>query len=128
LWIKTLTAILADYKLFPRGNKPCLFSRVLENVTPCAAVYVDDIILASVMIEEIESFPSWLINYLDITDLGIPKYMLGIEFDHSEAGVIKLHQTNYLKQLLLLYNLHDVSPQYTPVSVSIISLRNTAYS
>jgi Reverse transcriptase (RNA-dependent DNA polymerase) len=112
--------------MLPCENEPCLFASSSQNETLTAVVYVDDIILSSISNEEIERFLIWTKKRLDIKNLGIPKYMLGIEFDYSQLRVIKLPQTNYLTQLLNRYNLSDITPKYTPVSALITMLRNAA--
>ena len=81
------------------------------------AVYVDDIILIGSDDTGILATKTYLQEYLNIPDLGSPRYFLGIEFAHQD-GRLALTQRKYalymLKETWLLGCKPETSPMEAP--------------
>lgn len=58
-------------------------------------LYVDDLLVTSSDLGEIEDFKEKMKTKFDMTDLGALSYFLGMEFLDSENGII-LHQRKYV--------------------------------
>lgn len=84
-----------DYSLFVK-NDNYLFT--------CILVYVDDLLLASNNISEIQNINSYLDKTFTIKDLGHLKYFLGFEIARSSQG-ISLCQRKYTLDLLQEYGI-----------------------
>src|SRR5205814_747865 len=53
----------------------------------------------------------------DMKDLGIARKFLGMEIEYGSNGSIKIHQNQYIQQLLTRHGMQDCSP--TPMDTSV---------
>src|SRR5437762_14337748 len=52
-------------------------------------------------------------------DLGIARRFLGMEIEYGNNGSIKIHQNQYIQQLLTHHGMQDCSPVTTPMDTSV---------
>ncbi|WVZ24094.1 hypothetical protein V8G54_002638 [Vigna mungo] len=62
-------------------------------------LYVDDLLVTGSNPDDIDKFKEMMKSDFEMTDLGELCYFLGMEFTHSEKGLI-MHQQRYAKELL----------------------------
>lgn len=56
----------------------------------------------------------------EVTDLGSPQKIIGIEIDHDRTqGRLKISQAQYIDNLLAKYNMTDCNPVATPMETSV---------
>ena len=67
-------------------------------------IYVDDILITVIFIDDIGSIKSSLHSEFSMTDLGLLKQFLGLEIEKYDAG-IKFIQSKYVSDLLLNLNM-----------------------
>ena len=93
--------LLADCCVFIRGNVWLL-------------VYVDDILIISPHISNIRKVKYDLSIHLDVKDMGQLRSFLGISFIVQNDGAW-LSQTDYVKQILTRFQMHNCKPVSTPM-------------
>ena len=77
-----------------------MFTRVQGDVIVVILVYVDDILVASNNLQDIEDFKVFLHDQFKLKDLGPPKYFLGLEIARTSKG-ISLCQRKYALDFLV---------------------------
>ncbi|XP_050211318.1 uncharacterized mitochondrial protein AtMg00810-like [Mercurialis annua] len=84
------------------------------SVFTALLIYVDDLIIASNCIQEVQSVKAYLHNAFSIKDLGVLKYFLGLEVARSSKG-ISLCQRKYSLDLLKDTGFIEAKPVSTPM-------------
>jgi len=64
------------------------------------ALYIDDLIIASENEKDILTIKRRLSERFEMKDLGIARKFLGMEIEYENDGSIKIHQNQYIQQLL----------------------------
>lgn len=88
--------------------------RPIDSTITYLLLYVDDIIITRSCSTYIDELVSVLHLRFEMTDLGSPKYFLGLEISHSVAG-ISVCQTKYARDVLLRFGMLASKPCTTPV-------------
>lgn len=71
-------------------------------------VYIDDCMIVVTSITLITNFKTWILEYMEITNLDELHWLLGIEIKHDcERHTIHLFQQSYLDSILHRYGLQD---------------------
>ena len=79
-------------------------------------LYVDDMLLASKDLEEINTVKGLLASRFDMKDLGPARRILGMDIERDrEGGVLTLSQTGYVKKVLQAFNMDEAKPVTTPI-------------
>ena len=102
-WNSTLVKFLIDFGLTQAKSDICVF----VNKHLIVAIYVDDIIIAGKNIENINAFKRSISQRFKTKDLGKANYVLKIKVEQIPGGGWKLHQHNYIDDLIKLYGLKD---------------------
>jgi transposase InsO family protein len=80
--------------------------------------YVDDLLIASNDINKIIWFKKQMTQNFEMSDLGLLKYILGIQVD-QDGKSIKIHQKSYIHELLTKFQLNDSKTYNTPMEFGI---------
>lgn len=82
-------------------------------------VYVDDILIASKDLHEVEGVEDMLLRVFDARKLGNAECYLNMEIvrDRKE-GIVILKQSNYVKKVLDMYKMIDVNARVVPMSTA----------
>ena len=79
-------------------------------------LYVDDILLVSRKIEDINEVKKMLKTQFDMKDLGPAKRILGMDIERNRTGgVLKLSQSGYLKKVLQIFRMIEAKPVSIPI-------------
>ncbi|RVW88920.1 Retrovirus-related Pol polyprotein from transposon RE2 [Vitis vinifera] len=117
-WYAKLSQALLSYG-FIQGNSDCsLFIKKSESSFMALLVYVDDVLLASDNILEIERLKTFLDAKFTIKDLGPLKYFLGLEVARSKTG-ISLCQRKYILDILEDTGLTGSKPAAFPMESTL---------
>lgn len=103
---------------------PSLFTKSNNDVFVALTVYVDDLILASNYEKEIKNIKSYLHKCFSIKDLGMLKYIRGLEVVRNKEG-IHLYQQKYTLDLLAEYGFISSKQVSTPITVGTIAYIKT---
>lgn len=87
-WFTRLSSFLISHGFRQSTSDHSLFLRFTDNVTTALLVYVDDIILTSNNIDEIQSITALLDQTFKIKDLGNLKFFLGLEIARTAQGIL----------------------------------------
>lgn len=83
-------------------------------------VYVDDLLMASNSAQLMQSVKSQLSNEFDMTDLGEPSYLLGVQILRDKiSGTITLNQGRYIDDVLKRSGITEAHGTTTPLSAGI---------
>ncbi|KXJ67887.1 hypothetical protein RP20_CCG008080 [Aedes albopictus] len=95
VWNDTICAILGEIGFHQSRADPCLFSKSVSGRQIYLLIYVDDIIVASEVEEEIDPIESQLKKKVKLSSLGEVNYFLGIRVSRDEDGYYALDQQSY---------------------------------
>ncbi|KAM2680165.1 hypothetical protein EV2_011992 [Malus domestica] len=81
-------------------------------------IYVDDMLIASKNVEEIEKLKKQMKNEFEMKDLGEAKKIIGMEITRDrEKGLVSLNKRQYLEKLIRKFGVHDsTKPISTPLA------------
>ncbi|RVW67999.1 Retrovirus-related Pol polyprotein from transposon TNT 1-94 [Vitis vinifera] len=80
-------------------------------------LYVDDMLIATKSMVEVNKLKSLLSKEFDMKDLGASKKILGMEIHRDRAsGRLWLSQYSYVKRVLKRFNMDDAKPVSTPLA------------
>ena len=118
-WNSTLDAFLKEMQFTQTASDPCIYYQKAGKDIMFIGVYVDNIILAAKIEEQLKQVKEDLSNKFDVKDLGELKYFLGIKVEQNkESGFIWIGQPAYTENFLKRLGMQDSKPTSTPVEVS----------
>uniref|UniRef100_A0A7M5XDS1 Reverse transcriptase Ty1/copia-type domain-containing protein n=1 Tax=Clytia hemisphaerica TaxID=252671 RepID=A0A7M5XDS1_9CNID len=116
---------LTDSHLRSNGYKvadadPCVYSKCIKESDTTSliiiAVYVDDFTLASNDINLLEREKKNLAEKFDMVDQGEINYILGMRVRRDrQAGIIRIDQSAYLRNVLQRFGMDECRPISTPM-------------
>ncbi|KAK2578606.1 hypothetical protein KPH14_001023 [Odynerus spinipes] len=113
-WHETLGTKFKELGFVPSAADPCVFYSGEGEDIVMAAVYVDDILVASRNEKAIEDLMTHLSKSFEIRNLGEVKYCLGIEFSRLN-GEIVMNQKGYINDILCRFHMTNSNPVATPL-------------
>lgn len=97
-------------------SDPCVYIRKTSTTIEIITVWVDDLILVTSTIELMTKLKSQLQGMFEVTDLGDPSKIVGIELSRDRAaGTLTLTQTRYIEGVLEKYGMRDANAVKTPL-------------
>ena len=119
-WYRKLDSELKKLGLTSSKADPCLYTMKKETRTILLAVYVDDIIIATNNIEQMNELKQNLVRTFKMKDMGPLSYCLGIEFKQDiRRKTISMSQTKYTKEVILRFGMENSKPTKTPLDGSV---------
>ena len=115
IWSKTWNAVMHRLKFVQLKSEECFYFIDIEGSTVYVLVYVDDILVVGITEGAVLAVKQMLMNEFRMTDLGVAKSFLGVEFVYTSKGV-SLRQEYYIKQVLEAFGMADCKPVSTPLS------------
>ncbi|KAF5455018.1 hypothetical protein F2P56_024637 [Juglans regia] len=117
-WFAKLSTALLDYG-FTQGISDCsLFVKKSESSFIALLIYVDDILLASDSLIEIQLLKTFLHDKFTIKDLGELKYFLGLEIARTKNG-ISICQRKYVLDILEQAGVLGAKPATFPMESNL---------
>ena len=89
------------------------------------ALYVDDLLIISENDDDLVEVKRRLTEKFEMKDLGVARKFLGIEIEYDDDGSIKLHQDQYIQDLLKRHDMQDCNPVSTLIDTSIKLVKMT---
>ena len=95
---------------------PCLYFKNVDNDGIIIfALWVDDLVVATLLDEVSEDFKSGLGALFRISDLGDVRMAMGLSIQQSkDKSEIKVSQEHYIVEMLEKYGMLDAKPLKTP--------------
>ncbi|GJW38223.1 ribonuclease H-like domain-containing protein, partial [Tanacetum coccineum] len=117
-WNAKLTFALIECGFVQSKSDYSLFTKKFGDVFIALLVYVDDIIITDINLNEINKFKQFLKTKFMIKDLRKLKYFLGIKVLGTPTGVC-LSQRKYYLELIDEFGLLASKPSYIPMQPNI---------
>lgn len=116
-WYARLSSKLIDLGYKASKSETSLFIYQMSGVTIYMLIYVDDIIVTSSSNEAVATLLLDLKKDFALKDHGDPHYLLGIEVQREDGGLL-LSQAMYAQDILTRVGMNRCKPSSTPLSVS----------
>ncbi|KAK2382700.1 hypothetical protein QL285_070217 [Trifolium repens] len=111
-WYERLSNFLVNNG-FEKGQVDnTLFRKTLKKDILIIQIYVDDIIFGSTNATLCKNFSKLMHDEFEMSMMGELKFFLGIQINQTKKGTF-IHQSKYIKYLLMKYNLEDCKPMNT---------------
>jgi len=112
--------VLADFDFKQSTSDPCIWIHEDTNGGQTyIALYVDDLLIAGENKTTIMTIKRRLSERFEMKDLGIAKKFLGMEIEYGTDGSIKIHQNQYIQQLLERHGMIGCNSVTTPLDTSV---------
>lgn len=125
LWNEKLSDILSAYKFLQSKVDPCLFIKVADDKTIFIIIHVDDFLIVSKNVNEIDETATHLKTKFELIDLGLLKKYLGIEIRKNIDGFHCMKQTNYIDNIINKFGLQDAKPSGIPLDTGYLKIRKS---
>jgi len=99
---------------------PCVYIRKGKGRIEIITVWVDDLLLFTKTEAQMTNLKRELGDLFEITDLGEPNKLVGIEIDRDRKnGTLTIKQTKYIESILEKYGLKDANSVSTPLDPNV---------
>ncbi|SGY70463.1 BQ5605_C004g03153 [Microbotryum silenes-dioicae] len=115
IWNDEIDSALSALGYVATESDHCVYVRTTGDVHHYVALYVDDLLMISPSLPEIERTLQGLEQRYGVKRLGEAEYVLGIQIRRSPDGSISLSQEQYLKDVLARFGMSDAHPVATPM-------------
>lgn len=107
LWYEDICTTLEDDGFKRNEHDRCVFNKTVDGVQVTVLLYVDDLLITSVEHSLVEAVVDLITKkYKQVTyNIGNIHDYLGMVFDITETGRVKVFMTEYLKNVLALANI-----------------------
>lgn len=113
MWYNRLSDFLHQKGYASNEDCPCVFIRRSQDGFCIISVYVDDLNIIGTP-DDIEEASSYLMSEFEMKDLGKTKFCLGLQLEHSPAGIL-VHQSAYTQKVLERFGFEKAYPSKTPM-------------
>ena len=114
-WNEALKSQLKKMHFKQLENDPCIYTLTSGREIFIAAVYVDDIILASKYLTRIQEFIKSISESFNIKDMGKFHYFLGVKIAYPGLGKIWIGQPAYTTEVLKRFQMENSKPTATTI-------------
>ena len=124
-WFNTIDEFLENSGYTKSSSDPCIYIKREGEDIMLIALHVDDLIPASNSKSMLRREKEALQERFEMKDLGEIHYCLGVQVERDKDNKrMKLHQAQYLTNLLEKFGMQDCKPAATPVDQSTKLLPN----
>ncbi|KAL0277244.1 UNVERIFIED_CONTAM: hypothetical protein PYX00_004597 [Menopon gallinae] len=119
-WYKRINDYLVNKGGMNAEGDPCIYVFGTNENRVILLIYVDDILLASKSLEEMNEIKELLKREFEITDLGPINTILGINIKRdSDTGNMTLTQRNYIEELIKKFGMENAKEIGTPMELNV---------
>ncbi|SGY26808.1 BQ5605_C018g08798 [Microbotryum silenes-dioicae] len=119
IWNDEIDSALSALGYVATESDHCVYIRTTGDVRHYIALYVDDLLMISPSLPEIERTLQGLEQRYGVKRLGEAEYILGIQIRRSPDGSISLSQEQYHKDVLARFGMSDAHPVATPMQSNL---------
>jgi len=121
IWHRKLTGIFSELGFERSAIDHSMFYRSRDGERLLIPVSTDDMVVAGNSRKSIDQFKSELGRYLEITDLGEIRWLLGFEVRRQRSErTISINQCAYIESIASRFQLLDSKPIHTPIDPGTI--------
>jgi hypothetical protein len=121
-WHDLFTSWLIEFGFEQSLVDPCVFTIIYQTLLYILALYVDDSILVGKRSKFFCKFKRDLSARFKIEDLGPAKWLFGCSIERDrERRTLKLSQSQYVSEILKLYEMDKCSSVGTPMAAKIVT-------
>ena len=118
-WYQKLEDFLFSIGFKKADSEPCLFTRGSGDQQVLLAVYVDDQIIISKCLQQVDQVKKAMSLVFDIKDFGNASYVLGIRiFRDRQCRMLQLSQSQYLTDVLTRFQMQECKGISTPMDTN----------
>ena len=118
-WFLTLHTWLENHGFSQSTADPCIYV-LKDNLRHLlVSVYVDDLVLASPDLQQLENLKLDFKSSFPIKDLGNVSWLLGTSIDRHDNEIV-MHQQQYIRNMLYRFGLQDCTPASTPMTTDFV--------
>ena len=115
-WNKRIDVELKAHGFVPIDADPCVYAYKRGSVVLIISLYVDDLLLASDSLDELNKVKAELQTCFDMEDMGEASYALGIKITRDRAArTLTISQGAYILDVLIRFDMQDSRPVSTPM-------------
>ena len=115
-WNKRIDVELKAHGFAPIDADPCVYAYKRGSVVLIISLYVDDLLLASDSLQELNKVKVELQACFDMEDMGEASYALGIKIARDRAArTLTISQGAYILDVLTRFDMQDCRPVSTPM-------------
>jgi hypothetical protein len=115
-WYVRLKTFLLDYGYVMERVDKTLFTLKHDNDFLLVQIYVDDITFGGSSHMLVSSFQEMMEKEFQMSMMGELTFFLGIQVKQTKQGMF-VHQAKYTKDLMKKFNMADLKPVSTPMSM-----------
>lgn len=116
IWNQTMNENMIKWNFTRLSCESCIYYRKSTTGIVIAAVHVDDFLSIASNKEENEIFKEQMRKVWQISDLGLPKFVVGIAVDWDrENKTVKLSQTALIDKIVQQFGQTDAAPLSVPM-------------
>lgn len=115
-WNERFHELVTNLRFQRSENDRCLYVRGKDESKLFLLLYVDDILIISRNLVDIEKVKKRLAAEFEMSDLGSVKNFLGMRIDRNvKDRVLRISQRSYLESLLRRFGMEECKPVATPI-------------
>jgi len=124
-WNIELDSRLTSIGFKPLRSDPCIYIRKTTEGIEVITVWVDDLLLFAKTPNIMDNLKRQLKTKFDLTDLGEPKKIVGIEITRNRTSKsIHISQKNYIESILIKEKLQSCNPVGMPLDPGVVLTKN----
>eukprot|EP00253_Pinus_taeda_P021000 PITA_21000 len=119
-WYKKFDSFMVSQNFVRSEYDHCVYFKIFNGIFIILALYVDDMLIASNNMEEINRLKAQLSRTFDMKDLGAAKHILGMEIHRDRKnGKLWLSQQKYVEKVLENFSMNNVKPVNIPLASNL---------
>lgn len=119
VWNQKIEKELLSINFLKSKFEPCIFFKITENGYTFIAVHVDDFLIFTSDVSELNNLKKFLNSKFSVKDLGKARYCLGLNIS-VDKDKIKINQKPFIVELLKKFNMWDSKPVKTPMESKVV--------
>ena len=116
-WYKKFDSFMVSQGYTRSEYDHCLYIKKLSDIFIILVLYVDDMIIVSKSIDDINRLKAHMSRTFDMKDLGAAKHIVGMEIHRDRKnGKLWLSQQKYVEKVLEKFCMNNVKPVNVPLA------------
>ncbi len=114
-WNRKLVAVMKELSLKQAQSDTCIF----YNDKLIVAIYVDDLLIVSMLLSDMNKFKVELSKRFKTKDLGQASRILGLQLEKKSDGSWIIHQKPYIEEVMKQFNITNLKTVEIPLQPNL---------